>query len=79
MSLPYEIVRAQEQLWNMFRDGELPRSKWPRHMITASLLELLYTEAGYSPDCGSSHSFPTLYYSSLEEPESETENSCNFF
>ena len=63
----------------MFSSGELPRKKWPRHMIYPDMLESLYKEAGYSLDWGTGNCPRFTYQINLDEPMSKTENSCNFF
>jgi hypothetical protein len=42
MSLPNEIVNAQQRIWDMFVNGEIPREKWPRHLMSGGQLDGLY-------------------------------------
>jgi hypothetical protein len=42
MSLPNEIVNAQQRIWDMFVNGEIPKEKWPRHFISGGQLHGLY-------------------------------------
>lgn len=44
MSLPREIVNAQERVWKAFANGELPRKHWPKHFATAVQLKMIYDE-----------------------------------
>lgn len=44
MSLPHEIVNAQERVWKAFVNGELPRKYWPKHFAAAVQLKMIYDE-----------------------------------
>ena len=45
MSLPKEQINAQRRIWTWFAHDVLPRSKWPRHFMSATELEIVYEDA----------------------------------
>jgi len=44
MSLPNEIINAQQRIWDYFVNGEFPKERWPRHLMSGGQLGILYSK-----------------------------------
>lgn len=44
VSLPYEIVNAQQRVWESFVNREIPLGLWPKHFASAVQLQMIYDE-----------------------------------